>query len=88
VLCSGGYPEKYEKGKEISIPKNFSDFHIFHAGTKWQDDKLLTNGGRVLATVGMHDNLSQAKTFSQKGAREIHFEGKYYRSDIGSDLGA
>ncbi len=86
VLCSGGYPETYEKGKEISIPKDSSEYFVYHAGTKWQDDQLLTNGGRVLATVGLHSDPSRAKAISQKGAREIHFEGKYYRSDIGSDL--
>ena len=85
VLSSGGYPESYEKGKEISgigdIDKNAI---VFHAGTKQQDGKLLSNGGRVLNVVGSGKTLKMAINHTYANVKKITFDGCYYRRDIGA----
>lgn len=86
IVVSGGYPEDYEKGKEISGLKNCEGSLIFHAGTSFKDNKLLTNGGRVLAFTSMGDNLSEALKTSYSNINKICYEGIYYRKDIGQDL--
>ena len=86
VLASEGYPGSYEKEKEITIPQGLTGSEgllIFHAGTREEDGRLLTNGGRVLSVVGMGEDLEQARERSLGGADEIHFEGKTLRRDIG-----
>ncbi len=85
MLVSDGYPEDYEKGKEITIP-NITDCEIFHAGTKIKDGKIVTNGGRVIAVTGMGNNIEEALKKAYSGVEKINFEGKKYRSDIGKDL--
>lgn len=87
ILASDGYPVAYEKGKEIRLPKEPSTAIYAHAGTKKVNSQLLTAGGRVLGSIGLHQNPKEAKLRSQKGAVRVQFEGKYFRSDIGSDLG-
>lgn len=87
ILASDGYPVEYEKGKEIRLPKEESNTIYAHAGTKKENGRLLTSGGRVMGVIGMHPNPKEAKLRSQKGAVQVQFEGKYFRSDIGSDLG-
>lgn len=82
ILASGGYPEAYEKGKEISIPNN-DDTITFHAGTNLENDVLKTNGGRVIAVSALGDSLAEALEKAKKQAEAINFEGKYYRKDIG-----
>lgn len=86
VLVSGGYPGDYEKGKEVSGLN--SDFHsiVFHSGTKVQDDKTLTNGGRVFAITSFGMSIEEAVQKSFESAEKIKYEGKYYRKDIGKDL--
>lgn len=86
VMVSGGYPGSYEKGKTISGLTNHKDGVIFHAGTTSKDDEVLTNGGRVLAISSYGPNHQEAVKSSMKKAEKIHFEGAYYRSDIGFDL--
>lgn len=84
VLASGGYPEAYEKGKEISGLDTVDNALIFHAGTKADGDKILTNGGRVLNVVGSGNSLQQAIDASYEAIQNIRFEGSFYRKDIGA----
>ena len=84
VGVSGGYPEAYEKGKEITgIP---TDALIFHAGTTLQDGKLVTNGGRVLASTGFGTGVHDALTSAYANLTNVAFEGMYFRKDLGFDL--
>lgn len=85
ILASGGYPEVYEKGKEISIPSNDSSI-TFHAGTKKEGERLLTNGGRVIAVSALGDTLAEALTNAKTQAEAISFDGKYFRKDIGYEF--
>jgi len=87
MTVSGGYPEAYEKGKEIKIKESMvGDSIIFHAGTKASDGRVITNGGRVIAVTSLADNHQEAIKKSMKSIESISFEGKYYRKDIGFDL--
>jgi phosphoribosylamine--glycine ligase len=84
VLASEGYPESYPKGEEITglelVSKNV---HVFHAGTKIQDGKILTNGGRVLGVTALGDTLQDAIKNAYAASDEISWPHKYYRKDIG-----
>ena len=85
VLASGGYPGKYQKGKVISgleRLEKMEDIIVFHAGTKLQDDKVITSGGRVLGITAWDETISKAKEKVYKGIEEIYFEDMYYRKDI------
>ena len=87
VMVAGGYPESYEKGNAITgIPKDNETSKIFHAGTKEIDNKLFTNGGRVLSVVSKGSNFKQALSRSYEIAEKIDFKDKNYRKDIGFDL--
>lgn len=84
VLASQGYPGTYKKGLEIkNLDKLDDDIIVFHAGTKIVDNKLVTNGGRVLNICAKGNNLLEARAKVYKAAEVIDFEGKYYRKDIG-----
>ena len=84
VLASEGYPGTYKKGLEIkNLDKLDDDIIVFHAGTKIVDNKLVTNGGRVLNICAKGNNLLEARAKVYKAAEIIDFEGKYYRKDIG-----
>lgn len=84
VLASGGYPGSYPKGLEIkNLDKLDDDIIVFHAGTKIVENKLVTNGGRVLNICAKGNNLQEARAKVYKAAEVIDFEGKYYRKDIG-----
>jgi phosphoribosylamine--glycine ligase len=88
MLVSGGYPEGYEKGCEITGLKEVStkDSFICHAGTIQKDDKLLTHGGRVIAVTSFHNDFNKALELSYKSIKAIKFKNMYYRKDIGRDL--
>ena len=83
VLASQGYPNSYEKGKEISGLDKVDDVVIFHAGTKEVDGKIYTNGGRVLNICAVGKSLEEARNKVYLSAEIIDFDGKYYRKDIG-----
>ncbi len=83
VLASGGYPESYEKGKEIfGIDDVDSDVIVFHAGTKFNDGKIVTNGGRVLAVTCLADSVEKAREKVYKNVKRICFDKMEYRTDI------
>lgn len=86
MLVSGGYPEGYEKGKEITGLKNVKDSIVFHAGTKMEDDKILTNGGRVIAITSLDEDYKKALKKSYQNIEKLSFDRMNYRSDIGFDL--
>ncbi len=86
MLVAGGYPGDYEKGKEISGLENINNSFVFHAGTKLQDDKVLSNGGRVIAVTSLDIDKQEALRRSNQYAEQIQYEGKYFRRDIGKDL--
>lgn len=85
VLASKGYPGKYKKGFEIkNLPKKDSqDLQVFHAGTKAEGDKIVTNSGRVLGVTSRGKTLKQAIKKAYLQAKKIKFKNKYYRTDIG-----
>ena len=82
IMASGGYPEKYKSGFEITYPDEVRDSIVF-AGAKLDGDKLLTNGGRVLGVVSVEKTLTESIESSYEKVKKIHFEGAYYRNDIG-----
>jgi phosphoribosylamine--glycine ligase len=86
MLVSGGYPGDYEKGKEIENMDKTQDCILFHAGTNLKDNKVFTNGGRVIAISSLGTTLDEALIKSYRAADIITFEKKYYRGDIGFDL--
>jgi phosphoribosylamine--glycine ligase len=86
MLVSEGYPGNYEKGKEIFGLDLTTDCVVFHAGTKTENGKVLTNGGRVLAVSSWGQTLYEALEISYRNAGLISWDGIYYRTEIGFDL--
>ena len=86
VLASGGYPEDYKKGFEISGLNEVKDSVIFHAGTTLNNDNIVTSGGRVLSVVSSGKTMKEALEKSYNNIDKINFEGKTFRKDIGFDL--
>jgi phosphoribosylamine--glycine ligase len=87
MLVSGGYPEAYEKGKVITgIQDAEKDVIVFHAGTKQENNEVLTNGGRVISLTGMGRSMEDALSSSYSASEKVNFEKKYFRRDIGKDL--
>lgn len=86
MLVAEGYPGDYEKGREISIQGGLKGVIPFHAGTKKDAGKLLTNGGRVIAVTGLGKNMNEALNKSYEKIKDIDWEGKTFRKDIGFDL--
>ena len=86
VLAASGYPGRYEKGTSITIPPEVheaADVFVYHAGTELTDGHLATSGGRVLAVTALAADMRRAAERSRWAAESIHFEGKYFRRDIG-----
>jgi phosphoribosylamine--glycine ligase len=83
IEASSGYPEKYEKGFEITAEPDFAG-EMFVAGAKLDGDRLLTDGGRVLGVECTGDTLAQAVDRAYEQVRKVHFQGAYYRNDIGA----
>ena len=86
VLASEGYPDSYTKGFEISGLERVHDSIIYHAGTTLKDNKVVTNGGRVISVVSSSDDFKKALLSSYNSIKKIGFKGKKYRRDIGFDL--
>lgn len=89
VLASDGYPEHYEKGKQITFSEDFSQkegYYAFHAGTKQTEDGLVTNGGRVIGITAKGETLQEARENAYKATEWVSFENKYMRNDIGKAI--
>lgn len=86
MLVSGGYPQEYKKGYEISGLENVKDSIVFHSGTAVKDGKIVTNGGRVIAVSSYGKDKAEALQKSFEEAQKIHFKDMYFRHDIGFDL--
>lgn len=84
VMASGGYPNEYEKGYEIKIGEISDNSIVYIAGAKRKDDKLITNGGRVLGLTAIDDTLEGAVSDAYDNIEKISFKKAYYRKDIGS----
>jgi phosphoribosylamine--glycine ligase len=83
VLAAGGYPGSYNKGDEITgIPAETASTKVFHAGTQLDGDKLTTNGGRVLCATAMGNSVSEAQALAYDVAKQIDWQGVFFRSDI------
>jgi phosphoribosylamine--glycine ligase len=86
MMVSGGYPEDYEKGKEIFGLDAIQDSLVFHAGTKLENGKVVSNGGRVLAITSFGNDFQEAIKKSYQNIDKLHFDKMYFRKDIGRDL--
>ncbi len=86
MLVSGGYPEAYQKEKEITGFENVEESIVFHAGTKLKDNKVVTSGGRVMAITSFGNSIEEALEKSYNSIDKIHFDKMNYRKDIGFDL--
>lgn len=89
VLASDGYPVKYEKGFEIRGLENFKGkdgYYVFHAGSKWKDGRIVTNGGRVLGVTATGKDLKEARANAYEATKWVDFDNKYCRSDIGKAI--
>jgi len=86
MLVSGGYPDAYEKGKVITGTEEVKESILFHAGAKFENENIVTSGGRVMAITSLASRLEEAIELSIRNAEIISFERKYFRKDIGQDL--
>ena len=89
VLASDGYPVSYEKGYPIKGLDTFREKEgcwVFHAGTKWDDGQIVTNGGRVLGVTATGADLHKARANAYEAVKWIDFDNKYCRSDIGKAI--
>lgn len=86
MLVSGGYPGKYPVGKPINIGTLHEDSYAYHAGTKAENEKIVTNGGRVIAVTSFASTIQEALDKSYQSIGNISYEGMFYRKDIGKDL--
>ena len=89
VLASDGYPEHYEKGYKITGFENFDGkdgYYVFHAGTRFDGEDIVTNGGRVLGVVAKGSDLKAARANAYEATKWIQFDNKYMRNDIGKAI--
>lgn len=86
MIVSGGYPEAYEKDKEITGLQHITDSIAFHAGAQLKEGKIVTSGGRVIAITSYGDTYQEAIKKSYQSIEELHFDKMYFRKDIGFDL--
>lgn len=86
MMVSGGYPGSYPKGKVMSGFEKVEGSILFHAGTKFAGNDVVTDGGRVIAVSSYGNSMKEALSVSYKNAAKIDYEGKYYRKDLGFDL--
>ncbi|NJM16653.1 MAG: phosphoribosylamine--glycine ligase [Bacteroidales bacterium] len=86
IMVSGGYPGPYQKGKVISMPPVHGDSMVFHAGTTIENNRMVTNGGRVLAVTSHAATMQEALAKSYATVSKIGWDGSNYRKDIGFDL--
>jgi phosphoribosylamine--glycine ligase len=86
MVVSGGYPEEFEKGKVITGLENITDSIVFHAGTKLDNENVVSNGGRVLTITSYGDDFQQAIKKSYQNIDKLNFDKMYFRKDIGFDL--
>ena len=86
MLVSGGYPEAYEKGKEITGTNDVHDSILFHAGAKSEEENIVTSGGRVMAVTSYGYDYNEALKKSYQNIEKLHFDKMYYRKDLGFDL--
>tara|TARA_B100001564_G_scaffold359565_2_gene381860 strand:- start:904 stop:2175 length:1272 start_codon:yes stop_codon:yes gene_type:complete len=85
-LVSGGYPEQYEKNKQIYGLDSIEDSLVFHAGAIYEEGKIVTNGGRVIAVTSLGNTVKEALAKSYNSIKRVKFEKMNYRKDIGFDL--
>jgi phosphoribosylamine--glycine ligase len=83
VMAAKGYPNSYQKGELISLPESSSSAKVFHAGTKLDNEKILSNGGRVLCATSLGKDLKDAQNRAYSIVNEIEWDGSYFRTDIG-----
>ena len=83
VMAAKGYPNSYQKGDLISLPGSSSSAKVFHAGTKLHNEKILSNGGRVLCATSLGKDLKDAQKRAYSIVNEIEWDGSYFRTDIG-----
>lgn len=86
IAASGGYPEAYEKGKEIEIGQLDDNVVVFHAGTAIKDGKLVTSGGRVLGVTALAPTLAAARDLAYANIKKVRFDKMHYRTDILKEL--
>jgi phosphoribosylamine--glycine ligase len=86
VMVAGGYPGEYLKNKVITGTENVRDSIVFHAGTSFDGENVITTGGRVLAITTLQDNMFNALQQATADASRIYYDGMYFRKDIGFDL--
>ena len=82
-MAANGYPETYSKGEKIELPSNSTNSKIFHAGTKINNNKIYSNGGRVLCATALGKDIQQAQTRAYEFLEKVDWQGSYYRTDIG-----
>ena len=84
VIASAGYPESYESNKEVSISDiSNEDTKLFHAGTKYENEKVMTSGGRVFCATALGNDLKEAQENAYNLVGKVEFEGAFHRKDIG-----
>ena len=83
VMASKGYPNEFEKGCLINLPKDEENVTVFHSATKKVEDKYFSDGGRVLAVTALGENLEKARETCYNHIDKIDFENGFYRKDIG-----